>query len=595
MLTLALLGLVGGLITGVSPCVLPMLPIIFFASGSTSSAPAAAAPAASAAGTADGAGGTVTVTETRAARSARKPRDLRALKIIAGLVTSFSLFTLLGSTILSALGLPDDFLRWAGLIVLGLVGLGLIFPALGHLIERPFYRLPKISNNESGPFVLGLGLGTLYVPCAGPILAAITVAGATGHIGLRTVVLTVSFAIGAALPLLLFAMAGSNIRKRIDAYRSRATLFRVGGGIVMLVLAVALAFNLTDVVQRAVPDYTGGIQKKLAQNDTVQGALTPFETAENKDLSKCDPGSDTLASCGTAPVLRGTQKWFNTPGDAPLSLAQLKGKVVLLDFFAYSCINCQRDQPYIERWYKAYHSLGLDVIGIHSPEFAFEKDAGNLASSLRKEGTTYPVVQDNDLKTWTAYRNRYWPAKYLIDSTGTVRAIKFGEGDYQQTESLIRELLRADEPGVRLPSPVTNIDAGPDLSGITPETYLAPSKSGYAGTPQYLSSASSAYTLNPAQPLGTFSIGGRWKVGSNSITSTAGDSQVRLHFTARDVYHVLAGRGTVTVSIPGKPDRTITVSGTPDLYPIVEGATKVDETVTLTYSPGVSAFTFSFG
>ncbi len=128
---------------------------------------------------------------------------------------------------------------------------------------------------------------------------------------------------------------------------------------------------------------------------------------------------------------------------------------MLLDFFAYSCINCQRDQPYIERWYETYHSLGLEVIGIHSPEFAFEKDAGNLASSLRKEGTTYPVVQDNDLKTWTAYRNRYWPAKYLIDGTGTVRAIKFGEGGYEQTESLIRSLLTANQPDVALPAPVT--------------------------------------------------------------------------------------------------------------------------------------------
>lgn len=599
MLTLALLGLVGGLITGVSPCVLPMLPIIFFAGagGATPGAPAAA-PASttttSAGATTEGGDGGVAVLPD-VVSATRAPRDWRPLKIIAGLVTSFSVFTLVGSSILSALGLPDDFLRWAGIVVLAAVGLGLIVPQLGHLIEKPFYRLPKVDAGSSGPFVLGLGLGTLYVPCAGPILAAITVAGATGDIGLRTVVLTVTFAIGAALPLLVFASAGQNIRSRINAYRSRATTFRVAGGVVMLALAVALSFNLTDVLQRAVPDYTRSAQQRLADSDAVQGALTPFETAENKELSRCEPGSSELASCGTAPRLRGTQRWFNTPGDRPLTLDGLRGRVVLLDFFAYSCINCQRDQPYIEKWAKTYEDAGLTVIGVHSPEFAFEKSAGNLEESLRSEGTTYPVVQDNDLATWTAYRNRYWPAKYLIDASGTVRAITFGEGGYDRTETLIRTLLRDAEPGVDLPSPVTDVKAADTTKGQTPELYLAPNRTGYIGSPQYLSASTRSYVLGDQQPRDTYGLGGSWKATRESITALADGSQVRLHYYGRRVFHVLSGTGTVTVSRAGEPDRTIRVSGTPNLYPLVEDQKAGDHTLTLTYSRGVSAFTFSFG
>ncbi|MDT0201793.1 cytochrome c biogenesis protein CcdA [Nocardioides sp. AE5] len=559
MWTLALIGLVGGLITGVSPCVLPMLPIIFFAGG-----------------------------------SGEKKSRSRVLLIIAGVVTSFSLFTLLGTALLTALGLPDDFLRWAGLTVLSLVGLGLIIPALGHLIEKPFYRLPKVTRNDGGGFLLGLGLGTLYVPCAGPVLAAITVAGATGQVGTGTVVLTVSFAIGAALPLLIFAAAGNNIAARIGAYRRKARAFRVAGGVVLIALAVGLAFNLTDVIQRNLPAYTAGIEERLAESETVQGALTPFETDENRELSKCTPGDDELASCGAAPPLRGTQKWFNTPDGGPLALEDLKGKVVLLDFFAYSCINCQRDQPYIQKWSTAYADAGLEVVGVHSPEFAFERSASNLADALAKEGTTYPVVQDNDLKTWTAYRNRYWPAKYLIDAEGTVRAIKFGEGSYSTTEKLIRELLREADPSAELPAPVTDVDEPVATRDRTPELYLSAYQStGYAGTPR-IGRTILDYELNEDQPVNTYSYGGRWEPGQESFATTD-TSRLRLHFRGRNVYHVMSGTGVVTVSRSGMPDTTIEVDGTPNLYPIVEGDEVLDETLTLSYTEGIEVYTFTFG
>ncbi|GAA0963548.1 cytochrome c biogenesis protein DipZ [Kribbella koreensis] len=591
MITLALIGLLGGLITGVSPCVLPMLPIIFFAGTTGRTEPQKKTTA-----RADGSAGDVLVEEVEAGKPAR---DWRPLKIIAGIVVSFSVFTLAGSVILSALGLPDDFLRWGGLIILSIVGLGLIFPALGHWIEKPFYRLPKINRNNNGAFVLGLGLGTLYVPCAGPVLAAITVAGATGNVGWRTVVLTVSFAMGAALPLLIFASAGSRISQRVKAYRDHQKGFRVAGGAVMIALAVALAFNVTDVIQRSLPSYTSGLEKKVAENKTVQGALAPaIGNDASADLAKCTPGAAELASCGAAPEFRGTQKWFNTPGGQPATLSGLKGKVVLVDFWAYSCINCQRATPHLLAWDKAYKSLGLQIVGIHSPEFAFEKSAGNLQSAISKEGIGYPVGQDNNLATWTAYRNQYWPAKYLVDAGGTVRSIKFGEGDYGQTENQIRELLKAANPSVQLPAPVDGTVKADTIGadGTTPETYLGYSRSANLNGPvgKLTPNKTVAFGLNQAQPDDTFSLGGSWAVGTQSVTSTKG-SQARLNFQAAKVFHVLSGEGTVTVSIPGEPDKTITVSGTPNAYQLVDKPTQERKTMTLTYSPGISAFTFSFG
>lgn len=608
MLTLALLGLVGGLITGVSPCVLPMLPIIFFAGGSgkqPTAKPAARVELVDAgAGTGEGGGRTAvavkadptTETETDVP-SAKKRRSYRPLIIIGGLVTSFSVFTLVGSTILSALGLPDDLLRWVGLSVLALVGLGLIVPALGHLIEKPFYKIPQLANSESSAFVFGLGLGTLYVPCAGPILAAITVAGATGKVGWGTVVLTIAFAVGAALPLLAFAAAGSKMQTRINAYRSRARLFHIIGGAVMIALAVALAFNVTDVIQRAVPSYTGGVEKKLAENKTVQSALSPFDNGTNTQLANCTPGAAVLAACGPAPEFTGTQKWFNTPDGKPLTVAGLKGHVVLVDFWAYSCINCQRDAPYIKAWDAAYAQDGLEVVGIHSPEFAFEKSATNLQAAIAQEGITYPVGQDNDLKTWSAYRNRYWPAKYLIDATGTVRAINFGETNYAQTEGLIRQLLTESNPSVQLPGATTTVDQ-PALTPAdqrTQEMYLSPSRTqtGYSG-PTAARNGKQTYAFGADQPLNTYGYSGPWTGESNDMLAADG-AQIRLHYRAANVYNVLAGSGTVTVSRPGRPDQTVPVSGTPNAYPIVQGDAAADETITLTYSKGVQAFTFSFG
>ena len=486
MVVLIAIGLLAGLITGVSPCVLPVLPVVFFA-GATGE---------------DGVGG------------AR--RLLRPAVIILGLVASFSLFTLLGSALLAAIGLPANVVRWAGLVVLVLVGLGLVFPPLQRILERPFQRLPRAFTHTAtdgrrgrfggNAFVLGLGVGTLYVPCAGPVLAAISIAGTSGHISGGIAALTVAFAIGVGLPLFLFAVAGSGLSRRLSAYRRRSEAFRVGGGLVMIVLAFALTFNLTDALQRAVPAYTQALQNRVEDNAAARAALagvnqsaltqqqaligrsvpsspaaatmaaaprtarpspgtasarSPITAGQAPEVAQAAAGpvvtcvshATTLANCGPAPQIIGIQSWLNTPHNHPLTLAQLHGKVVLVNFWTFSCINCQRTLPYLKAWYADYHSSGLEIIAVHTPEFSYEHELGNVRDAVTSDGITYPVALDNTSATWQNYHNSFWPAEYLVDAQGVIRHLVAGEGGYADSERLIRLLLRAANPGVSLPAP----------------------------------------------------------------------------------------------------------------------------------------------
>ncbi len=249
---------------------------------------------------------------------ARAPRNRRPYAVVAGLVVSFAFFTLLGVTIISALGLPQDILRYVGLGLLVLIGLGLIFPPVERLLEKPFARLPQRQvNKEGGAFALGLGLGLLYVPCAGPVLAAITIAGARGEISTDIVVLTLSFAVGTAVPLLLFALAGRRVAERVAAFRRRARGLRIAAGCLMIALAVGLALDVTAAIQRSLPNYTSGVQKKIEDSDAARQQLSGLYDNSNKELSRCEDGADELRSCGQAPALEGIDSWFNTPATGP--------------------------------------------------------------------------------------------------------------------------------------------------------------------------------------------------------------------------------------------------------------------------------------
>ena len=564
-MTLVLIGLVGGIITGLSPCVLPVLPVVFLGGGSAKTDPGS-----------DGVG-------------ARR----RPYLIVLGLTLSFAVFTLFGSLILMELHLPDDSIRWAGLTVLVLVGLGLLIPPLGHLIERPFYRFPQrvINTNRNG-FVLGLALGAVFVPCAGPVLAAITVAGATGHIGIHTIGLTLGFAVGTAIPLLAFALAGRGMSQRLKAFRRHQVGFRAVSGVVMIGLAVALTFNISDIIQRDIPNYTQAVGNSLEKNaaSTTQGTSATLASCQEAAYYS----NTGLEQCGAAPAFKGIEDWWNTPGDKPLTLAQLKGKVVIVDFWAYSCINCQRELPHVEAWAKNYASDGLVVVGVQTPEYAFEHVPSNVDAGVHRLGLTFPIALDDSYDTWDAYDNQSWPASYLIDAQGQIRHISIGEGDYTQEEQLIRQLLTAAHPGIHLP-PATDVpNLTPDNPNQTPETYLGDQRDqGYDGSTPY-TAGEHKFTAISSLPENAYTLGGTWTLGTESITSGTG-AGISLAYNASDVYLDVGGTGTLTVTSGSGATKVIRVSGAPDIYTVAAEPTPQAGTVNIKLSKGLQAYSFTFG
>lgn len=605
MLSLALIGFLGGIITGISPCILPVLPVIFLSGGAMSARGEGetkkrrfARRTMPTASDATAISEAATATATAGTDAAPTVSKWRPYFVIAGLVVAFSVFTLIGSLILALLNLPQDFLRWAGIVVLILIGLGLIIPAFQHILEKPFSWIPqKNVGTDRGGFVLGLALGAVYVPCAGPVLAAITVAGSTGRIGPETIVLTITFALGAALPLLIFALAGRRVAERVKTFRKHQQKIRVTGGVLMIALAIGLVFNLPQALQRLVPDYTSALQDQFSNSEQIaeQLNLGGLVNEQNKDLDQCSNGGTELESCGIAPDIQGIQEWFNTENNEEIALDELRGEVVLIDFWAYSCINCQRAVPHINSWYDAYKDLGLNVIGVHSPEYAFEKVPANVKAGAENYSIEYPVALDNNLSTWTNYRNRFWPAHYLIDAEGVVRHIKFGEGGYQNTEELIRELLVDANPDVQLPPATEVADDTPEAGTTTPETYLSLGKVvNYGGDEKY-SSGTNTYSFPSTLADNSFALEGDWELTFQNATPRDGEGSIKLNYTASEVRMVLGGEGTITVKRDGKT-QVITVSGTPNSYSIIPKGDSIETgTLEVTVSEGVEAYSYTFG
>ncbi len=574
MFTLVVVGLLGGLITSLSPCILPVLPIVLAAGVTAAPEP--------------GAGGAEGPVPYRA-------RVRRPLLVVAGLVVSFSLATLFGSLLLSSLGLPQDTLRDAGIVVLLLVGLGMLVPKLGEVLERPFIRLQRRAVRPGSQGLgLGLALGLVFVPCAGPVLAAIAVVGATHRIGLGAFVLTLFFAVGIAVPLLVFALAGEQAGHRIRLFRRRMREVRLGGGVLMIGIAVAIAFNAFDGLQRLVPGYTNNLQNRIASNASASKELHKLtSTAKGVPmmLTTCQEGASNLRDCGPAPDFAGISTWLNTPGGKPLSLAALRGHVVLLDFWTYSCINCQRTLPHVEAWYRAYHDAGFEVIGVHTPEFAFEHVTSNVSVAARSLGVKYPIAIDNSYDTWNAYDNQYWPAEYLIDASGNIRHIVFGEGDYSSTEKLIRQLLTAAHPATQLGKDTGIADTTPS-GPQTPETYLGYEQSQNAAQ-QLVEDKPVNYQRPPIIEPDSFALEGNWKVGAQQ--ATAGPSaKLEIDYLAKAIYLVIGGQGSVTVTVGGR-SHTLQVSGVPRLYTLNQTAKSERHLLTLTATPGIQAYDFTFG
>ncbi len=563
MLTLILVGLVSGIITAISPCVLPVLPAI------------------------------LTSSVQEGAESKRRP-----VIVVAGLVTSFAVFTLLGGSLLGLLHLPQDVLRWVGIVVLAIVGLGLLIPAVGHLLEAPFTytKMPKLNRNGN-PFLMGVALGLVFVPCAGPILASITVLAATNGLSWGLVALTLSFSAGIAGPLLGFAVAGQAIAARIKTVRTRLATIRRVSGAVLVVTAVVIATNVLEPLQRLVPGVLADIQTSIEDNSKVRDELDSLagrpEVASvpgQFSFDECAQDPTVLHDCGPARDIVGITSWLNTPGNAPLTLEELRGKVVLVDFWTYSCINCQRTLPYITAWNDRYKDDGLVIIGVHSPEFAFEHVEANVADAAARYGVTYPIALDNDFKTWRTWDQRFWPAHYLIDQQGTVRQVHYGEGAYDSTELLIQALL--DAPATE----VVQADPGDNTAGRSPESYLGSKRAMYRQNAQEpAADAPTAFTLADPVDRDRYSLGGTWTV-AEEFARAESDGQLAYHFYASDVFLVLGGEGTVTVTRDGDPgySKVVDVTGAPTLYTLYSGDA-TDDTLRLSFTDGVEAYAFTFG
>jgi cytochrome c biogenesis protein CcdA/thiol-disulfide isomerase/thioredoxin len=563
----------GGLITAISPCIVPVLPAVV----------------------AGGSAGT---------------KRARPFLIIAGLVVSFTLATLLGSTVLSALGLPQDFLRWAGISVLLLLAVGLLVPAIGYWTERPFSRLGASPRARSGGgFVLGLSLGLVFVPCAGPVLSAIAVAGANHHVSASSLSVALFYSAGAALPLLVLSLAAQRAATGWQQLRKHLPVVRRLAGGVLALTTLAIAFGLFDPLQRAVPGYTSALQNQVEGGSSIASQLQKLSgehantyakkqaaalAAKGPAAAKKSASFKTvpLPELGRAANFTGIVAWLNTPGDRPLTLAQLRGKVVLVDFWTYSCINCQRALPHVEAWYNDYKKNGFVVVGVHTPEFAFEHVLSNVRSAVHSLGVDYPVALDSNYKTWDAYNNEYWPADYLIDPRGQVRVYDYGEGGYSALETDIRELLTAN--GVTNLPPRTDVaDKTPDQP-ITPESYLGYSEEQYAANETVEPNQTVDYQGPPSVPDDSFAFNGIWT--DHSQEATAGpEAEITLNFTANDVYLVMGGAGTVDVSLDGHHIGSVDVKGVPRLYTLFSGEALATGELKINFAPGVQAYDFTFG
>jgi len=546
MLLLLGVAFLAGVITAISPCVLPVLPILLAGGASSTS-------------------------------------RIRPYAIVAGLVVSFTTFTLAGGALLSALGLPADLLRNIAIAALLVLAATLIWPQLGWLVERPLLFLTRRRPAaDSNGLVLGMSLGLIFVPCAGPVLAAVTALAATGMVGLRVVLVTGAYALGAGLPMLAIAIGGQHLASGLRLLRAHAAATRRVAGVIVGLTAIAIALGADTRFTTALPGYTQALQGHVEESTSAERAIRDLRGGGD-----ALGASETASQAPAAPDFRRIDLWLNTPRGRPVSIRGDRGKVVLVDFWTYSCINCLRTLPHLEAWDHAYRKAGLRIVGIHTPEFAFEHVAGNVRSAVARLGIRYPVGLDDDYGTWNAYRNQYWPADYLVDRSGRVRFTHFGEGAYGETESQIRQLLGEKS------APRTEVADRTPTELTTPESYLGYERLANFGQ-RLVDDAPAGYRFPKSLSQDELAYAGRWTVEPSRIVAGE-NARLRLRFQARNVFLVLGGHGRLQVLVDGRRRRAITVSGTPRLYTIATFPELRRGLLELRFAPGLEGYAFTFG
>jgi cytochrome c biogenesis protein CcdA/thiol-disulfide isomerase/thioredoxin len=571
MLLLTVFAFVAGAGTALSPCVLPVLPVAL-AAGAT--------------------GGR------------RRP-----LGVVAGLVLSFTFATVALVYVISALGLPDDLLRNVAIGVLVVFGAILIVPALAARVEAAVARLtsrvPTAARGDGfgSGVLLGMSLGLLYAPCAGPILAGVITVSASQTFTAGRLAVAFAYSLGSAVVLYALMLGGRRVTRTLSR---RSGALQPVMGVVMVVVAVAMAAELDIRFQNEIADELPAVlvnpTKALEDSDEARASLADVRSGGNDGaVAQADApetSAGTLPVLARAPEIQGTQRWFNTPGGRSLTLEELRGHVVLIDFWTYSCINCIRTLPHLKAWDARYHDAGLTIIGIHAPEFPFERDADNVASAIKRNGLEYPVAQDNDFATWNAYGNQFWPAKYLIDARGRIRYAHFGEGAYDQTEGAVRTLLR--EAGKQDLGGMTGVRGESGLPTATPETYVGSARAErfvngplLDGTRTFDFGDGEAAAL----PVSHAALDGRWRIGPERSVAAGADSRLHLKFVARKVFLVLGsarGPRTVGVQVDGRPRPGVRVAEH-ELYELVRLPRPGEHLLTLELPKGVEAYAFTFG
>jgi cytochrome c biogenesis protein CcdA/thiol-disulfide isomerase/thioredoxin len=583
MALLILFGFIAGAATALSPCVLPVLPIALSA-GAT--------------------GGR------------RRP-----LGIVVGLTVSFTLATVVLAYVISALGLPNDLLRKLAIGVLIAFGVTLTIPPLAARLEAWMSRFASrggVAEVKGDGFwsgtAVGTSLGILYLPCAGPILAGVIVISASQSFSVGKLAVAFSYGLGSAV-VLYFLMLGG--RRVIRPLARHGAGLQIAMGAVMVVVALAMLGNydirFQTQIASSLPGFLVNPTKELEDTAAAKEALANLRDGGHgvgSEATGAPPATDAkgkldLPVRGVAPEFVGNQQWFNTPGDRPLTLSGLRGRVVLVDFWTYSCINCIRTLPYLKAWDAKYRKDGLTIVGVHTPEFPFEREASNVETAISENGIRYPVVQDNEQATWNAYGNQYWPAEYFIDAQGRVRYVHFGEGEYGEKEKVIRDLLA--EAGRTVKGRETQVHAvAPSKTVSTPETYLGAARA-ERFTNSMLAPGSHDFTAPKALPANEFAYHGKWNISLDSATAESGAS-LDLNFGARRVYLVLGSPGRdrqVKVLLDGQSissadagsdvhDGAVTVSGQ-RLYNLVDLPAVGHHVLTLEPEAGVEGYAFTFG
>jgi cytochrome c biogenesis protein CcdA/thiol-disulfide isomerase/thioredoxin len=572
-MTLILLAYLGGILTIVSPCILPVLPFVF-------------------------------------ARG-NKPFLTGTLPLLLGMCVMFaavaSLAAVGGGWAVSA----NQYGRIAALVLLALFGITLLSRHVADYLTRPLValgnRLSADADAQGGAgasFLLGIATGLLWAPCAGPILGLVLTGAAIGGASVHTTLLLLAYALGAATSLGLALLVGGRLFQAMKRSLGAGEWVRRVLGIAVLAGVVAIAFGLDT-----------GFLARLSLGNTTrfeEGLIGMLRPAPARHVVQV--AGSKLPIEGTMPELNGAVAWLNSP---PLTRASLRGKVVVVDFWTYSCINCLRSLPYIEAWAQKYKDHGLVVLGVHAPEFAFEKDVANVKNAVAALGVTYPVAVDSNLAIWQAFNNEYWPAHYFVDAQGRIRAHHFGEGEYDKSEKVIQTLLK--EAGYKnVPGGIVNPDAKGAFAAAdeadmdSPETYLGYGRGqNFASGPPSMDKVSNYQTPYPLQP-NQWGLTGRWTIGEQKDVLAAAGGKISFRFHARDLHLVLGPAGG------GKPVRfKVTLDGQPPgdnhgvdidaggngtvtdqrLYQLIRQRDGVaDHTFSIQFlDPGVEAYSFTFG